>query len=408
MDKLRTAPTRTKRASSVRASAPAKRSITEASSAQTIVTDRYRAFVFPNRIREQRQAHGFPKLMALSDRLPDIPYIRLSKIERGEVVARASELIVIARQLDVAPADLLIDVDGAGFDIAEWARPFEDRRPAPDAEEQFAVLLASALKVLRSKDSALTIAVLDEDYGLPPVILSRLENAYKTFDRWNADTVASVCRLFGVNDESALRGLVASQYRSGYLDHYVGRVVDPRSRHSRTRDTISGLRAELSAPTSSPKQAAPNKAATKILATKARQSDSAGRLMSSTKTVTDPLPEVAVYGAHLPGGLIALTPTNTSIPSPVTAGPRAFALRIFRATLGAGLPANSIVVVDPDRSPVAGSLAAIRTEEGYRLVTVTFDRSGATKGYSVTPDLEFDIDELDSADVHAVVCALFP
>jgi hypothetical protein len=67
-----------------------------------IVPDRYRAFVFPNRVREQRRAHGLQKLMALGERLPDIPYIRLSKIERGEVVARADELIR-AYEVDSTP-----------------------------------------------------------------------------------------------------------------------------------------------------------------------------------------------------------------------------------------------------------------------------------------------------------------
>ena len=56
------------------------------------VIDLYRAFVFPNRVREQRQRQGFAKLLRLAARIPEIPYIRLSKIERGEVVARPDEL----------------------------------------------------------------------------------------------------------------------------------------------------------------------------------------------------------------------------------------------------------------------------------------------------------------------------
>ena len=92
----------------------------------------------------------------------------------------------------------------------------------------------------------------------------------------------------------------------------------------------------------------------------------------------------------------------------MSAGPRAYALRVCRATLGAGLPSGAVVVVDPDRFPVAGSLAAIRSDDGHRLVTVTFDRTGATKGYSVMPDMEIALDDLDRADVHAVVAAIFP
>ncbi|WP_163364596.1 helix-turn-helix transcriptional regulator, partial [Escherichia coli] len=83
--------------------------------------DFYRAIVFPNRVREQRQRHGFAKLLRLSAGIPEIPYIRLSKIERGEVVARPDELRRIAAALGIAPADLLLDIDSPDFDIAAWA-----------------------------------------------------------------------------------------------------------------------------------------------------------------------------------------------------------------------------------------------------------------------------------------------
>jgi hypothetical protein len=117
---------------------------------------------------------------------------------------------------------------------------------------------------------------------------------------------------------------------------------------------------------------------------------------------------VKVYGTALPGGLIAATATGELVEAPVFAGPKAFALAVCRATLGAGLPAAAIVVVDPDRAPVAGGLAAIRSAEGYRLVTVTYDRSGVTKGYSVLPDLEINIDDLERDCVSAVISAIFP
>ena len=40
-------------------------------------------------------------------------------------------------------------------------------------------------------------------------------------------------------------------------------------------------------------------------------------------------------------------------------------------------------------------------------MTVTFDRNGATTGYSVTPDMEINLDALDPADVAAVIGAVF-
>ena len=96
------------------------------------------------------------------------------------------------------------------------------------------------------------------------------------------------------------------------------------------------------------------------------------------------------------------------IDAPRLAGPRAFGLRVCRATLGAGLPASATVIVDPDRPPVVGGLAAIRVGDDYRLLTVACDRSGATMGYSVTPDIAIALDDLDPTLIHAVIAATFP
>lgn len=357
-----------------------------------IVPDRYRAFVFPNRVREQRRAHGLQKLMALGECVPDIPYIRLSKIERGEVVARADELRQIARALDVAPADLLIDLADPAFDIAAWALPFQDTSAISPEEERFAIQLAAALRALRNADATLTIAALDKEFGLPPVILSRLENAHKTFDRWNAATVAAVCRVFGVADENALRAKVADQYRRGDLDAAIGRIVDPADRERRARERTAALSAELA----SVAKPAGRKAAAR-----------APRAVATAAHPPEPAHVLPVFGAPLADGLIAFTPTDAVVPAPRDAGPAAFALRVCRATLGPGLPASAVVVADPDRPVTAGGLAVVRGGDGYRIVTVTFDRWGARKGYSSTPDLELDLDICSPADVVAVIAAVF-
>lgn len=370
-----------------------------------IVLDPYRAFVFPNRIREQRRFRGLQKLMALSEHLPEIPYIRLSKIERGEVFARADELRRIARAMDLPPGDLLTDVTDPRFDIATWAQPFRDGRPILEEEEQFSVLLAAALRVLRNGDAELTIATLDKDYALPPVILSRLENAYKTLDRWNDTTLAAVCKLFGVSNVSELRATVKDRYREGVFNKIVGNIVDPQARAQRSRERIAALSEELKS----------EPVARRVRGTSARsdrvdpQPQPVSPTLISTST-TEPVAlrrDIPVFGTPLAGGLIAFTPTDARVEAPRKAGPSAFALRVCRATLGPGLPSGGIVIADPDRLPFAGGLAVVRSAEGYRIVSVTFDRSGATKGYSVTPDVELDLDQLDPADVIAVVAVVF-
>lgn len=359
-----------------------------------IVLDPNRAFIFPNRVREQRQRQGLQKLMALSNLIAEIPYIRLSKIERGEVVARADEVIRIARALNIAPQDLLLDVDTRGFDIAIWAEPFRDKADWNEADEREAVLLGAALRVRRNQDRALTIAVLDRDYGLPAVILSRIENAHKPIDRWNAGTLASLCRVFGVGSVPALRETIAAHYRRGELDGYVSTITDPADRLARTRERIAALRTALA------DQALGSRTVVPI--------SKSARPAAGTPLATYRPRELRVYGSPLAGGLIGFTETDMLVEAPVRAGSRAFALRVCRATLGAGLPAAAIVIADPDQLPAVGGIAAVRTGEAYRLVTVTFDRNGATIGYSVAPETEVNLDSLDPADVVAVIGAIFP
>ena len=372
-------------------------------SPRPIVPDPYRHFVFPNRMRELRRGHGFPKLLALAAMIPDIPYIRLSKIERGEVVARADEIVRIAGLLGVAPADLLIDVDDPAFDMAEWSEPFQDSRSAGEAEERFAIMLGAALRARRSGSAELTIAALDREYGIPPVILSRLENAFKTLDRWNDATVRGLCRLFDVADERALRETVEDQYRRGALDDYVGAVADPEHRLQKSRERIARLREAL-ATAAAPAPEAGNE--TEPFEIREAPPPAAARLASADPRIAT-IRLLPVLGAPLPGGLIAAAETGTLVEAPRSAGPRAFGLRICRPTLGAGLPGNAVVVADPEVFPSSGGLAVIRQEDKYRLVSIMFDRNGAMIGHSVNPDLEIAMDAIDPSDVAAVLSATF-
>ena len=366
-----------------------------------IVVDPLRGFVFPNRVREQRQRCGYPKLMALAAALPAIPYIRLSKIERGEVVARADELIRIAQVLNTEPTSLLLDVDAPDFSMESWVEPFMDGAGVDLEEERFAVMLAAAIRARRGRDRGLTLAALDKQFGLPPVVLSRLENAQKTLGRWNANTVEAICRLLDAKDEADLRRVVLGQYRAGDLDADLGGIVSPEARLARTRERIAALAAELTdaSSTASPSLADPS-AVPQSAASPAPTQGAAGETPQEHRMLP-------VLGAPLAGGLIAATPTTAHIEAPAAAGHRAFGLRVCRATLGGGLPSNATVIVDPDRYPAAGGLAVVREGSAFRLLAVIQDRSGVTKGYSVSPDIEITIDTLDPANVSAVIAASY-
>ncbi len=343
--------------------------------------------------------------MALSNQLADIPYIRLSKIERGEVAARADELIRIADVLGVAPEDLLIDMDAPDFDIAAWAEPFHDPRSWDIQDERNAVLVGAAVRWQRNKDRSLTIARLDQEFGLPAVILSRLENAQKPLTRWNDATLASICRLFDAGNVETLVAQLAERYLLGEFDPFVSTITDPATRSSRARLKAAELRMEFQAAADEADTApATARSSGKRVKNPARETyPRSGPAISSLDHRLLP-----VLGAPLQGGLIAREPTGAVVDAPPGAGPRAFALRVCRATLGAGLPPSAIVIADPDRPPTLGSLAAIRCGDAYRIVSVTLDRSGATMGYSIVPDIAINIDDLAPGDIAGIIAAAYP
>jgi transcriptional regulator with XRE-family HTH domain len=347
--------------------------------------DLYRNIVFPNRIREQRNLRGFLKLFALAATIPTLTYIRLSKIERGEVFARSEEIRWIASALGVDPLDLLINVDSIDFDIAVWSAPFRDAAIIDSSEEvRFALLLAAALRAKRTDDESLNAAAMAREYGIPPVVLSRLENAFKCVSRWNDETIASLCRLFRVGNMNDLESLILSQYQAGDLDAYLDYLPTSATRIQRTKRRIAALREELTLPL----------------------------LIEQKPPIQEIEPlifrrRIPVFGVPLADGLVAMSATGDDVEAPSFAGPRAFGFRIGRATLGGGLPGQATVIVDPDRFPQAGGLALVRETGGHRVLAVAIGKDGAMIGYSVTPPQEIALDNLLPEDVASIVAAMF-
>lgn len=364
------------------------------------VIDRYRAFIFPNRMREFRQRAGHARLLHFAAELRDIPYIRLSKIERGEVFARPEELRRIAAALRIAPSELLIDIDHPAFDIERWAEPFAGNQDDLD-EVRFAMLLAAALRVRRARDRDLTIAAIERDFGIAPVNLSRLENALKPFGRWNGATRAAVLGIMGVANEAQLRQEVTRQHQAGELDQFIGAIATPESRHVRSRQRIAEIADLLAASPGAP--GAPPSADATATATATTAPAPATRV-SAVAVATRLVP---VHGAPQPDGLVSCAPTGTMIEAPRIAGRRAFGLRMCRATLGGGLPAQATLIVDPDRYPAPGGLAALREQDGWRVLSVGADRDGRMIGYSTNPPLEIVLDACAPDTLAAIVSAIF-
>lgn len=352
--------------------------------------DPHRAFVFPNRMREYRQRKGYARLLHFAADIRDIPYIRLSKIERGEVFARPEELRRIAGMLGISPSDLLIDIDDPTFDIARWAESFGGSE-SNVGDARFAVLLAAALRTRRARDPGLTIASIERDFGLPQVNLSRLENALKPLDRWNAATRSAICAIFGVANEDELRREIDRHHQAGDLDDLVDSIATPQSRHERSRARIAEIAAALAQEDGDPPAPA-------VIARAPRP---------HRQSATMAIRLVPLHGMPLANGLISFEATGEKIEAPHLAGRRAFGLRMCRASLGAGLPGQAKLIVDPDRDPVPGGLAALKEEGGWRVLSVGSDRTGRMIGYSLNPELEVPLDTCDPNDLAAIVSALF-
>ncbi len=372
--------------------------------------DTWRSFVFPNNIRELRKSRGLGSLLQLSERLPKLTYIRLSKIERGEVFARAKELKEIAQALDVDPEDLLLDIDDAGFDIAEWASRIVGPEPVNPKSDQMAVLIAAAVRARRAADPALTIATIENEYGIAPVILSRIENAQKPYERWNDDVRTGVRRLLGTADDAETYLLVGKDHADGKLDALLPQIANPAIRIEKSRDRIAALRRDLSAVSHANDDDKASRARQIGLVLASDENGPVPILSEPEPRVHEPASAriVPVFGAALPEGLIARHPTGAFVEAPRSAGPRAYGLRLCRPTLGPALPGRATLIVDPDRFPTSGGLGVIESEDGsLRAVSVTVDRQGRTIGFSQMPDFETVIDDLAPNRVASVIAAIF-
>jgi len=374
--------------------------------------------VFPNTLRQLRKEKGLPALLALSKAIKTIPYIRLSKIERGEVIPNVTELTTIGAALDIDPVELLIDVDEKDFDIGRWAEAL-DWQPTDPEDDRFAVLLGAAVRIVRTSNPDLTIAEIDRRFGIAPVILSRIEHALKPLHRWNAETIRGICALFGVEDQRALPTVVHDMERAGKLGAAADAIVHPRVRTAKTRASVEQLRDALGGKGKGPRVRGPRGRRPKpiepapITPAEAARVDGApavflsdpGKASSSAHELVS-VRLVPVYGTPLHDGLIARVALDCWVEAPRSAGPDAYGLRVCRSTLGLGLPATATVIADPGRFPSAGGLAVVEEDEGLRLLAITFDRHGRMMGYSESPSREVAIDGYDPARIAMVIAAV--
>lgn len=366
----------------------------EARDRSSIAIDPYRTILFPNAVRERRLEAGISSQLALSALVPRLPYIRLSKIERGEVFARAEEMLCVAEVLGLNdPADLLVDVDAPGFSMTAWAGARGDGRVMAREAEELAMLLGAALRRLRAGQPALTLARLQEEYRLPSVIVSRIENAVKPFHRWNTETISGLCALFGAPDRAGLIALLWGEFAIGALAEWLERIPGAAEREERTRERIAALRVEMAR---IKKDARPiGKQPTLSSSVRREGAGSSGELLQ-------------VMGVPLGDGLIEPFPNPQYVAAPPGSGQNAYALRMCRASLGAAIPGSAVLIVDPARVPMTGGLAVLREGEGLRVLALSSDKQGRLIGHSSNPAKEIPLDTVPTADLATVTAVLFP
>lgn len=332
------------------------------------------AFVaFPNRIRELRRTRGFHRLRSLAEAVPFIPYIRLSRLERGESFARPDELRGIAAALSVAPTALLPDL---ATTLATAAG--RSGRQVSTGEADAPRKLAASIRLVRK--GRWTVSEMHRRFHLPPVILARLEAGSRPLERWNDATRDALRRLFEVADDAALTATVEYRFAAGELAEELALLDDQGPQMARRSRRMAALRAELD---------------------------------EQKVSLSAPLPgeprQLQVVGSPLPGGLVAPTPVGgLAVEPPRRAGPNAFALRVCAPTLGLGLPAHAVVIADPDVPALPGGIAVLRVGVGYRILALGFGRGGTVRGLTVAPPLDVPFDGLDPADLSAVIAVVFP
>lgn len=361
-----------------------------------IAVDPYRTLIFPNAVRERRLEAGISSQLALSALVPSLPYIRISKIERGEVFARAEELVAIAQALGLDdPADLLVDVDAPGFAMATWARGRIEPHSHVREEEELAMLLAAAVRRLRAGSPALTLARLQEEYRLPAVVISRIENAVKPFYRWNTDTNSALCALFGVPDRAGLIALLWGEFAAGVLTEWLARIPGASVRAARTGARIAALRTELARMKKDGRAVGsqPHGFAAPYVPREGERTS--GR-------------DLQVLGVPLADGLIEPFPNPQHIAPPPGTGAEAYALRMCRASLGAAIPGGAVLIVDPERMPAPTGLGVLKEGEGLRVLALSTDREGRLIGHSSNPEKTILLDAVAPADLSMVTAVLFP
>lgn len=319
-----------------------------------------RSTVFPNALRDVRRHKGYQTLIDFHETVQDkITYSRLAKIERGQVFARADELMTIAKALGTPPSKLLFDVTDPTFDREAWAKENVEASMSYRGGNIEDMRLGAALRIRRKELGRSTSGM--KAYNLPAATVSRIENADRPFTRWDEVTKAGVRRAFGVQSMNEVGQIISRYEKDGRLAEMMHDLFSPEGLAERQNKSLTSLLSELS-----------ELPGTK---TKRLRDSIASMIARASNDYATPEFDVSSTAAMVPvfegvsaDGLMRLRPTKEKVRRP-NKGVGGFAVKIDYPVLGPGLPAGSRIVFEEiDRSDITeGMVVAVLHNDTVRI-----------------------------------------
>ena len=335
-----------------------------------------RSTVFPNAVRDVRVRRGFDTLRALDGKV-DVTYTRLAKIERGEIFPTADEMKSIARAMGVPVSSLLIDPSDPSFDREAWAREHIEAKLAHRGGGIESMKLGAAMRVRRLGLGRSTTDM--KDFGLPAATVSRIENADRPIERWDASTQKGIAKVLGVRGNAGVNRKVADMFDGGDLDDMLRNLFSPEAIQERNNKRLKVLLAEL-----------PGKKVQKLLQD----------LDSNDDEVMVLSGEIGEHGAF------NVKASERRVALPAGAGRNAIAVEMAEPVLGPGLPRGTVIVADPDMEIAAGDVAVILSEDHaeVRLLSIADNGTGLI-GFSMASDSMIELSSLPKGSIVAKMVA---
>lgn len=339
-----------------------------------------RSTVFPNAVRDVRERRGFDTLRAFEDKV-DVTYTRLAKIERGEIFPTSGEMKSIARAMGVPVASLLIDPTDPSFDREAWARDHIEAKLANRGGGIDAMKLGAAMRVTRLAMGRSTTDM--KQFGLPAATVSRIENADRPIERWDAPTQRGIGQVLGVRGKGAIMSKVESMFDGGSLDDMLRTLFSPEAIQERSMKRLRTLLAELPG---------------KKIAQLREVIDGGGEREASDIVV--------LAGEAGERGSFSIAPSDRRVAFPDGAGRSSVAIEVAEAVLGPGLPRGTIIIADPDQAISGGDVAVILSADrsSVRLLSIVDGDEGLV-GFSMAMDSTVAMGSLPEGSVVARMVA---